>query len=194
MGWRVLPAAGHRQMPWANGRGVTTELARRDVDGGRLLFRLSVADVVEAGPFSRFPGVDRNLLLIEGEGFDITVDGARMAVRPFAPVAFPGEADTAAVDLCGPSRDFNLMTGRGLASVRLTVAKAAFRHEADDHSFAFVVSGAFACEGRPLEKGSLLAIEGEAGRRFDITGDGVLVVADIRLAREAAGAGTAFGG
>ena len=172
-------------MPWANSRGVTTGLARREADGGRLLYRLSVAGVVEAGHFSRLPGIDRHLVLIEGEGFDLSLGGARMPVRHLAPVAFPGEADAAAADLRGPSRDFNLMTGRGLASGRLAIAGASVRREADDHSFVFVVSGAFACEGLSLEAGSLLAIEGEAGRRFDVTGEGVLVVADIRLARDA---------
>ena len=45
-----LTQADYRIQPWANGRGQTVELARAD-DAQGMVWRLSVAAVVEDGPF-----------------------------------------------------------------------------------------------------------------------------------------------
>ncbi len=109
-----LTTADFRTMPWANGLGSTVELYRREDEAGRLLIRLSVADVVADGPFSSLPGIDRVLTLIEGEGFDLDfAENAPPPARLFQPVAFSGDWQTSAINLKGPSRDFNLMTQRG---------------------------------------------------------------------------------
>lgn len=107
---KVLGPGDYREMPWANGRGVTLELYREEG------LRLSVATVAEAGPFSALPGIDRVLVLIEGPGFALTIDGVRQAVAPLAPVRFAGEQAVAAVEVAGVSRDFNLMLARGRAA------------------------------------------------------------------------------
>lgn len=76
---RDLTPADFRPMPWANGKGVTIELARADGPGG-MLWRLSRASVAENGPFSIFPGIERNLTILTGPGFDLIGDG--IAPRP----------------------------------------------------------------------------------------------------------------
>lgn len=51
--------------PWKNGRGTTSEVIRvPDVADYQL--RISVAAVIESGPFSTFPGYTRWSLLLEG--------------------------------------------------------------------------------------------------------------------------------
>ena len=70
---RHLGPPDFRVMPWANGRGHTTEMWREDRDGA-LLWRLSRAAVAEDGPFSLFAGVDRSLTVISGPGFDLVGD------------------------------------------------------------------------------------------------------------------------
>lgn len=115
---RHMTAADYRVMPWANGRGVTTELIRADRDGA-LDWRLSMAQVVEEGPFSRLPGVERNLTVIEGPGFDLVGPGVRLAARLLEPVAFSGDQQLAAVGVTGPSVDFNVMTAGRAAKVQV---------------------------------------------------------------------------
>lgn len=173
----VTGAAEHRRMPWANGRGSTVELARRDDPGGRLLYRLSVADVVEPGPFSPLPGVDRQLVLIEGAGFDLSLDGETASVLPLVPIAFSGDAAVAAIAVRGPSRDFNVMTGRGLAAAHLAVHGKGVRHQCADLTFGYVVSGSFDCKGISLGPADLIAVEGED--MVDFSGEGCLVLVDI---------------
>lgn len=109
---RVLRASDYRQMPWANGKGVTVELAKAE-RGGKLLWRLSMATVAEDGPFSIFPEVERNLTVLDGPGFRLEGDGVSLDCLPLRPVAFAGDVAVRAVGTGGQvSTDFNVMTAR----------------------------------------------------------------------------------
>ncbi len=119
---RVLGPVNFRQMLWANGKGVTVEMAREDLDG-RMLWRLSRASVVENGPFSIFPDVERNLTVLTGPGFRLTGDGVDLDARPMAPVAFAGDVAVMATGVTAPSDDFNVMTARHLQRPRVAVVE-----------------------------------------------------------------------
>lgn len=110
---RHLTPADYTAMPWANGRGTTIEMLRETGPDGALRLRLSMASVVEDGPFSSFPGIERNLTVISGPGFDL-VGATRITAAPLMPVAFPGDVAIAAVGVTAPSDDFNVMTARAL--------------------------------------------------------------------------------
>ncbi len=125
MGMRIVR---HRDLvltPWKNGGGTTAEVAV-DPPGARLdgfEWRISMADVAAAGPFSTFPGVDRTLVLIEGEALDVEVAGITHRLDATVPaLTFPGEARTTASLPSGPIRDFNVMTRRGRFSHQVRVA------------------------------------------------------------------------
>ena len=123
---RHLTTADYRVMPWANGRGTTTELIRVD-RGGNLDWRLSMAQVVEDGPFSVLPGIARNLTVIEGPGFDLVGPGVRLKAALLEPVAFSGDAAIRAVGVTGPSVDFNVMTAGRAARVAVVRGQAVLR-------------------------------------------------------------------
>ncbi len=117
-----LTPADYVAMPWANGRGQTVELLRREDAAGRLLFRLSLASVIEDGPFSLLPGIKRNLTVISGPGFDL-VGQTRLRADPLVPVAFAGDEPIAAQGVAAPCQDFNVMAGKGLAWPMVTVVR-----------------------------------------------------------------------
>lgn len=110
----VVRAADRVTMPWKNGGGVTHELAREGQGAAGFAVRLSLAEVAEDGPFSRFCGVDRVILLIDGAGFRLRrPDGLEVALdRPGAPFSFHGEDDWACALVDGPTLDLNVMTDR----------------------------------------------------------------------------------
>jgi hypothetical protein len=109
---RHLTPADYTAMPWANGKGVTVEMLR--VEAAGLKWRLSRASVVEDGDFSLFPGIERNLTVITGPGFDLLGEGLHLHARPLQPVAFAGDIPIRAEGVTTPSDDFNVMTARGL--------------------------------------------------------------------------------
>lgn len=110
----VVTPSERRSMPWRNGGGVTHELWKEGEGSCGFALRLSIAEVGEDGPFSRFPGVDRTISLLDGAGFTLTrSDGVVVAFRaPGVPFAFAGEDawDCALTD--GAVRDFNVMVDR----------------------------------------------------------------------------------
>jgi len=109
-------------MPWKNGLGVTTEILIEPSNAtlGNFEWRLSMARIDAAGPFSSFPNIDRLLVVLEG-CVHLEIEGRpAIALTPDdAPVRFPGELAVSAmlVTAAGvpprPAIDLNLMVRRG---------------------------------------------------------------------------------
>ena len=110
---RVQRFGEHRAMPWANGLGTSYEVASdRNVDGV-WTWRVAIAPVVLDGPFSVMPGVDRELVVIEGNGMVLNVDDESVKCMPGQVVRFSGDSVTIARLVDGPAVDLGLMTVRG---------------------------------------------------------------------------------
>jgi len=113
----IIRLADCPSQSWKNGLGRTREIAVQPsaAGGGGFLWRVSVAEVDSAAPFSSFPGIDRQIVLLDGAGFTMTLDDGRVhaLTTPFVPFAFAGEAKVDVALAGGPTRDFNLMLRRG---------------------------------------------------------------------------------
>jgi uncharacterized protein len=112
---------------WKNGLGRTREIAVHPQGAGSddFIWRVSMAEVDSAAPFSVFPGIDRQIALLDGDGFRMTLDQqyTHALVIPFEPFAFPGEAAVSVELAGGPTRDFNLMVRRECARGEIDVWK-----------------------------------------------------------------------
>jgi len=109
---RVQRFGEHRAMPWANGLGTSYEVASdRNVDGV-WTWRVAIAPVVLDGPFSVMPGVDRALVVIEGNGMVLNIDDESVKCMPGQVVRFSGDSTTFARLVGGPVVDLGLMTVR----------------------------------------------------------------------------------
>lgn len=73
---RVIPATDYRRERWRNQLGWTREILRLgDADAWSL--RLSIAEIEQDAAFSAFPGIDRELVLLHGNGMRLRFgDGA----------------------------------------------------------------------------------------------------------------------
>jgi len=113
----LLRNADHRRMPWKNGRGETVEVFVHPQGAGLTDFgwRVSMATVASDGPFSVFPGIDRTLTVLSGDGMALSIDGFgdRLLTPTSEPLAFPADAPTTARLTGGPITDLNVMTRRG---------------------------------------------------------------------------------
>ena len=114
----VIAAHTYQTQRWQNGRGRTQQILRvPDVEQWQL--RLSIAQIEEDAPFSTFAGVERELILLHGEGLRLCfADGRSQVLQPpHARVRFAGEAAVEAQLLDGPTTDFNVMWRRGALQV-----------------------------------------------------------------------------
>ncbi|AJZ00801.1 HutD family protein [Xanthomonas citri pv. citri] len=72
---RVIPATEYRRERWRNQLGWTREILRLgDADAWSL--RLSIAEIEQDAVFSAFPGIDRELVLLHGNGMRLQFGNA----------------------------------------------------------------------------------------------------------------------
>jgi len=171
-GFLIVRASDHRVMRWRNGGGETAEIAVSSLGAGLDAFdwRLSMARVEADGPFSSFPGIDRTLAILDGEGIRLSVgvDQPVTLTRASEPHAFPADVPAAADLVRGPVVDLNVMSRRGHAShsvTRLRLADQTQIAPAGETALVFCAEGAVAVEadGKLIElsvRDSLIWSEG----------------------------------
>lgn len=133
----LTPDDYHRER-WKNGLGWTHEIARGHFGGtgsGREAppgagasdwdWRLSIAQIDRACPFSAFLGVDRTLILVGGTGMRLAfADGDPVALEQVGDrIDFAGEQPLSCTLRHGPTRDFNVMWRRTRVSATTIVER-----------------------------------------------------------------------
>ena len=119
---QLIQYASLRSAPWKNGGGSTTEIAVSPAGAGLDEFdwRVSLATISQSGPFSSFPGIDRSLALVDGDGVLLDFGDERFVLSPSEPlIEFAGEATVHATVSGQQTTDFNVMTRRGTCRHRL---------------------------------------------------------------------------
>jgi len=119
---QLIQYASLRSAPWKNGGGSTTEIAISPAEASLDDFdwRVSLATIAQDGPFSSFPGIDRSLALVDGDGVLLDFGDERFVLSPSEPlIGFAGE-DAVHATVTGPlTTDFNVMTRRDACRHRL---------------------------------------------------------------------------
>jgi len=167
--------------PWKNGGGVTREIAAFPPGAGMDAFqwRVSVADIAADGPFSAFPGIDRQIALLGGAGVRLLADDGSFDHRLDkigAPFAFAGERGVQATLIDGATRDFNVMTRRGRCRASVLAQRGGFTLAAGtDAVLLFAVEGAW-----------------HVGDQTLAAGDGLLFAAGVPATPVRAAAGSAL--
>ncbi|MGY1410403.1 MULTISPECIES: HutD/Ves family protein [unclassified Luteimonas] len=116
---RVIPANQYRRLRWANHAGWTREIhAEPGADSWR--WRISIAELEAVAPFSRFPGVERELVLLRGEGLQLRFEDESPVELdpPHGRLRFDGGRALAG-EPRGRCEVFNLMWHRDAASAQL---------------------------------------------------------------------------
>jgi environmental stress-induced protein Ves len=140
---RVLRNEGLVRIPWKNGGGTTAEVAAFPEGSGFETFgwRVSMADVASDGPFSIFPGIDRTLVVVEGNGIELDVEGIAYRLDEASPkLSFSGDDITAGRLLWGPIRDLNVMTRRGQFRHRTRFVESGVALLAEETHVAFLIA------------------------------------------------------
>jgi environmental stress-induced protein Ves len=178
-------------MPWRNGLGTTTELARQNApnaDAGQpdFIWRISRADVISSGPFSNFTGVDRTLFLISGNGFTLNfaTNEKRVLSQLYQSIQFSGDEPTSCTLLNGPCQDLNIMVSRAHASARTILHHATARCIAGEQTILHALEGAWilAIDGSTysIDINNMAILTDEVNAGFTIEGSGSLLQVDIQ--------------
>lgn len=112
---RVLPSYEYRRTRWRNGTGWTREIhAEPSPAGDDWDWRVSIAEITADGAFSAFPGIDRELVLLSGDGVRLRFDDGESVdvLPPYGRHRFAGERALRGELIGGPTHDFNLMWRR----------------------------------------------------------------------------------
>jgi uncharacterized protein len=197
----LIPADRLVAAPWKNGGGVTREIAAYPEGAGldAFVWRVSIADVAQAGPFSRFAGIDRTLVLLSGVGMllDDAQGNTHRLTKPFDVARFDGDAALDARLVDGATRDFNLMVRRGAASGDVEVWHGAGSHTVSaDTLLLFCAAGsvrvtAGAAVPVALATNDTLCIERAQALHCRCDGAGTVLAVLIRATAGAARAGSA---
>ncbi|MFJ4293961.1 HutD family protein [Cupriavidus sp. NPDC089707] len=102
--------------PWQNGGGVTRLLAERDGE-----WRISLANVDANGPYSRFEGMTRLSLIVEGKGVVLRAAERVVPLQYLVPTIYDGSIDWTASLIDAPVVALNIMarTDKYLPSAHL---------------------------------------------------------------------------
>jgi uncharacterized protein len=123
----LLSQSDYKTMHWKNGRGFTNQIAIFPSNAAfpedPFLWRLSSAQVTETGPFSEFPGYDRDLALIKGKGLKISEgeNESSILIKSGDVRRFAGEQKIFAEPLMGPVTDLNLIFSRSQVKSRFEI-------------------------------------------------------------------------
>ena len=131
---RILRSAEYRAFPWKNGRGIARQIAVFPADAGydALDWQVSRPTIERDTPFSKLTGLDRQFMLVSGNGVTLRVRNSGEGVdfeqridRPLEPFAFRGDWDVDCTLGGGPVEVLNVMTRRGRAAARIELREVA---------------------------------------------------------------------
>lgn len=149
--WTRFDLATVPPSPWKNGGGSTREIAYwpEGAASEKFDWRISVATIAKAGPFSVFAGIDRSITLLDGDG--VALKSANGAVdhrldTALVPFAFSGDELVDCALLGGESTDFNVMVRRATARANVTVLRAAGDIASSRHGLLMATHGAWALQ------------------------------------------------
>ena len=185
---RVIPSVEYRRERWRNGLGWTREILRVP-DTGEWQVRLSIAEIEQDAAFSAFPGIERELVLLRGQGLRLRfADGAvHTLLPPHDRVRFAGEAEIHGELVDGLTHDFNLMWRRDALEAELLhrplVGSMFFFTEPAVAWAIHLLAGQAQFEGDtdlpPMDVGDTAWLAAGPRKRFALRGGGELLA--IRL-------------
>ena len=186
---QVLPAYTHRRERWRNGLGWTRAIAAWP-DDGDWLWRLSLAEIEQAAPWSLFPGVAREQVLVEGEGLRLRFgDGrAEELLPPHGRARYDGGEPVTGEPIDGRVVALNLMWQRDLVEVdvwhRPLVGPMLFFADPAEGWLLFLLAGQGRFDqasGLPaLEQGDAAVLASSQRSRFMLEGGGELIAMRLR--------------
>lgn len=155
----LITSAANKIMPWKNGLGTTREIdispLGADFASGNFDYRLSSATVASASEFSKFPGFDRILCVIQGSGISIN----QKFYKSFEPFRFEGETEIIGTPTNGEITDVGLIFRRDRFTATMArIENSETIHLNDGIHYLFCVQGQLRAGTQILQPGDTLKV------------------------------------
>ncbi len=180
---KKLRVQDYREMPWKSGKGTTHQIAispeGADFTKESFLWRVSTAPMIEDGVFSHFPGYERILMVVQGEGLLLN----RRILSPFETVRFSGNETMNAKLISGPILDLGVIHDPEKVKVDLQFipnlrSETVFSFSTGTH-FVYCIQGTMRVNGELVGEGESIRFDESEGFNvtigFDVSGSGVHV-------------------
>lgn len=157
MNYKIIKPEEFKTSHWSG--GTTTELyiypEGSDFKTRAFDFRLSIATInIEASDFTPLPGVDRTLLLLEGE-LELIHEGHHSSkLKPLMQDSFSGGWRTKCI---GTGKDLNLMTKGCKGTIKVIQEDTVIRSDSE-HTCIYSLEGNVLVNGIELKEGSLMVM------------------------------------
>lgn len=188
-----LPSHTFERQRWKNQLGWTLEIARAPTlqgSAGDYAWRASIAEIEQDCTFSSFPGMQRVLMLLRGDGMRMQVGENRHSdvLPPYGRIEFSGDEAVHCTLHSGATRDFNLIWNPehvdATATLRPLVGPMIFFAQPETTWLIYQCSGHSVLKGGPaeLQAGDALRLDSGAveGGRWILDGGGEIIVCAIR--------------
>jgi environmental stress-induced protein Ves len=189
---RIIRFRDIQASSWINGGGSVKVIAAgvMDQEGRPLVtpddgwhWRLSIADVGQAGSFSVLSGVNRILTVVEGGPLQLTIDGKSLLVPAQQPLGFDGSSITAAALPAGPVRNLNLMYRDGRVEGSVSIISLG-EQRLLPHQAAVLLAGDAQVDDAKLHRFDTVFGSEEAAATV-LRGKGTLALVEVRHAESA---------
>ena len=123
------------------------------------MWRLSIAEVDEDGPFSLFEGMARILTVIEGKGMVLESEDGVLDAAYCKPTVFSGETKINSYLNNGPIRDFNVIYDPLQICAEVKLVTKAFdilpKQNLDCIYALYCIAGSLTIDNAGIDKGSI---------------------------------------
>ena len=170
-------------MPWKNKQGTTLEIiispASSLVDQLNFDYRLSSAPIVADSTFSNFPGYERLLLPIRGEGFSLNGHPYEL----FEVAQFSGDQKTECVLLKNEVLDLGLIFNPQKVSAQARTmhlnGNFQFSISPNQTHLVYVIQGVVLLNSQKAERGETVCVEDSKIMQFETKGRASVVLFKI---------------
>lgn len=165
---KILTGNDFKLVPWKNGQGFTYEILRINdpINSENFILRFSRAKITQDGPFSHFPGIDRILVLLKGNGVTLESKSNNIELKSkYAFHTFPGEEEIHCRLINNECEDFNIMIKRGKPN---TVFRIMTLNENTQEKFMagetylYLAEGEISFNSDKVNADSLISTEGDS--------------------------------
>ena len=188
-----LPSHHFERQRWKNQLGWTLEITRASAlpaSAADYAWRASIAEIEQDCAFSSFPGMQRILMLLHGEGMRMTLGDGRHTdlTPPYGRIAFSGDEAAHCSLHAGSTRDFNLIWDPApidaSLNLRPLVGPMLFFAQPRTSWLIYQCSGQSALKGglAHMQAGDAMRLDSDdaTGGRWILDGNGEIIVCAMR--------------